>query len=187
MTGRITRLAVGTDTGSIQSEGGINVSFDPSGVLAYDLDKLAVGQFVTFDLDSSTSPSAVNILCVKTPRASGSGERRLTPECLRYIGFEQSGSTRIFRFERIVPGEEKTVFRVAAELGLFTKHDIGLQEGPALCIHLLATESQTGGAAEPSHEQLSLGDHDMLAHRARQPVPRKRTPPPVPARSTHSV
>ena len=91
MTGRITRLAVGSHNGSIEAESGINVSFDSSGVLAYDLDKLAIGQFVTFDLDNSASPSAVNILCVKTPRASGSGERRLTPECLRYTGFEQSG------------------------------------------------------------------------------------------------
>ena len=172
MTGRIRRLANGNETGSIQAEGGLNVSFDHSAVLAYDLDHLAVGQMVTFELDNGTPSIAVNILSI----TSRSGQRRREPDCLRYTGFEQSGSIRIFRFEQIVPGEERKVFLVTADLDLFTKHHIGLQEGPALCLRLLTTDSDAPAQNGPQL-RCSLSDRDMLAHIARRPAPRKRTQP----------
>ncbi len=177
MTGRISRLADGNETGSIQAEGGLNVSFDTSAVLAYDLDHLAVGQMVTFDIDQSALPTAVNILSVKSPQSSPTGQRRhIEPDSLRYSGFEQSGSMRIFRFEQLVPGEERRVFLVSADLSLFTKHQIGLQEGPALCLHLLATDSDSVVQNGPQF-RCSLSDRDMLAHIARRPAPRKRNQP----------
>jgi len=176
MTGRIRRLADGDETGSIQAEDGLNVSFDHSAVLAYDLDRLAVGQMVTFDIGGGAHPAAVNILSLESPQASRSAQRRLESDCLRYTGFEQSGSIRIFRFEQFVPGEERKVFLVTADLDLFARHHIGLQEGPALCLRVLTTDADAPAQDGPP-SQCSLGDRDMLAHIARRPAPRKRTQP----------
>lgn len=89
MTGRISRLAAGTGAGSIQVDGGLNVSFDLSTVVAYDVAKLAVGQRVTFDLNSATPPAAVNILVPISPQANLCGQQRRTPAGgSRSTGFE---------------------------------------------------------------------------------------------------
>lgn len=176
MTGRVRRLANGDAMGCIQTEGGFNLSFDLSAVAAYDRDHLTVGQMVTFDIDNGIHPCAVNVLQMASPHAAPPGQRRHEPSCLRYMGFEHSGRTRIFRFERMVAGEVSRVFLVAADVDLFAKHHIGLQEGPALCLQMLTEDSATL-AQNCSKFRYSLSDSDMLAHTARQPAHRKSAQP----------
>jgi len=91
---------------------------------------------------------------------------------LRYTGFEHSGSTRVFRFEQIVPSEDRRIFLVTVELSLFAKHHIALQEGPGLCLRLLTTDSGVGDRDDPKSRR-ALSDRDMLEHNARRPAARK--------------
>ncbi|MCW9077783.1 MAG: ATP-binding cassette domain-containing protein, partial [Gammaproteobacteria bacterium] len=102
---------------------------------------------------------------------SGGERRRLEIARLRYMGFEHRGSVRIYRFERLIPGEEKGTFTVDADLAMFAKYHVGIQEGPALCLRLLVAELDVAGAAAQRSFQCSLTDREMLAHLASRPVP----------------
>lgn len=82
---------------------------------------------------------------------------------LQYMGFGQIGSLRTYRFRRVARGEKAREYLVNADLGLFARHHVGIQEGPALCLRLL---SETPGS-RPTPE--SLTDTDMLAHLASRP------------------
>jgi hypothetical protein len=109
-------------------------------------------------------------------------EKRLEATRLRYIGFEHRGNVRAYLFEGLTPGAKKRTFAVDADLALFTRHHVGMQEGPALCLHLLAAELDFADAAVRTSCQCSLTDREMLAHLASRPVPRskyglKHTPP----------
>jgi len=150
------------------------VGFCPAEVQAYDLPSLAIGQVVSFELDDGRYPKALRICVQRAPQAAYTQERRLEIARIRYMGFEHKGSVRIYRFERLVPGEERGTFTVDADLGLFSKHHVGLQEGPALCLHLLAAELDIAGAAARTSFQCSLTDREMLAHLASRPVPRAK-------------
>jgi hypothetical protein len=52
-----------------------------------------------------------------------------------------------------------------------------MQEGPALCLHLLAVELDFADAAVRTSFQCSLTDREMLAHLASRPVPRTKHGP----------
>lgn len=185
MTGKIT--SIGIESGVIQAETSRNVSFDLSAVLTYDLAELAVGQSVTFDLRSGTHSKAINVVVQKQGQFSPSVKTG-KPPCLRYMGFEQSGCTRVYSFEQIVPGEETKRFIVTADMGLFTRHRIGLQEGPALCLRSLTDELDAASATEPPGLRCSLSDQNMLAHLARRPAPKKSSRSKgILAASLHSV
>jgi hypothetical protein len=75
---------------------------------------------------------------------------------LRYLGFDQKRNTRAYRFDRLAKGESPARFVVTADLALFLKHQIGFQEGPALCAHKLAADLHPG-----DHQ---LTDADLLAY-----------------------
>lgn len=80
---------------------------------------------------------------------------------LRYIGFDQTENTRVYRFEQVVKGQPAKRFVIAADLALFRQHRIHIQEGPSLCATKL----------ESDLEKMQLGDHqltnaDLLAHLA---------------------
>ena len=100
---------------------------------------------------------------------------------LQYLGFEHAGSVRTYRFRRISRGEEPREYIVTADLALFARHRVGIQEGPTLCLHRLLELSDASGApARPSPD--SLTDLDMTTHLANRPAPAakgssKRTPP----------
>src|SRR5450759_100963 len=61
MTGTIKSLGGATESGFITTENGLNVGFCPTSVLAYDVASLAVGQLVSFDLESGRSLKALNV------------------------------------------------------------------------------------------------------------------------------
>jgi hypothetical protein len=80
---------------------------------------------------------------------------------LRYLGFEQAQNARAYRFDVISKGEANRQFVVTVDLGLFRTHSVGLQEGPSLCAHKLATDLETG--AQGAHE---LTADDLRAYSA---------------------
>jgi hypothetical protein len=174
MTGIIKSLDSVSASGVITAEDGLIVSFCPSAMLAYDVPILAIGQVVSFDLEGGRCPKALNVCVRRAPQVLNAHEKRLEMTRLRYMGFEQVGSIRSYRFERFAPGEQKTTFTVNTDLALFTKHHVGIQEGPALCLHLLAAELDLAGAAARTLFQCSLTDREILAHLASRPVPRAK-------------
>jgi hypothetical protein len=92
---------------------------------------------------------------------------------LQYVGFGHAGSVRQYYFRRISRGEQPKEFVVNADLSLLAKHRVAIQEGPALCLHLLLERGDVSGApAAPTPR--SLTESDMLDHLARRPAPRHR-------------
>jgi cold shock CspA family protein len=171
MNGTIKSLNTASGSGFITAADGLMVSFLPSAVLDYDVPTLAIGQMVTFDLEPGRHPKALNVYVQRAGNAEG---KRLEITRLRYIGFEHRGRVRIYRFERYLPGEAKRTFTVDVDLALFTKHHVGIQEGPALCLHLLEAEQHLADEAGRTVSQCSLTDREMLAYLASRPVPRPK-------------
>lgn len=176
MTGRIKNLSTGSASGFIRAENGLNVHFEPSAVLAYDAACLAVGQMVTFDLESRDCTEAVNVHVQKARPAVPAlkGQENIP---LRYVGFEQNQSLRAYRFDRRSPGEETVTFVVTADLTLFAKHRIAIQEGPSLCLRLLMTGLDSPDAPGTLPLRCALSEQDLLMHIARRPVPPPRRRP----------
>jgi hypothetical protein len=77
---------------------------------------------------------------------------------LRYLGFDQTQNTRAYRFEGLMKGEPAMHFVVTADLAMFLKYRIGIQEGPGLCARKLASDAQT-----PRLENVELTNDDMRA------------------------
>lgn len=189
MTGKIKQLNTESASGCIDGENGLRLHFDSSAVLAYDATFLAVGQLVTFDLEKGSSSRAVNI-CVQRTRSVPHVEGKRDANALRYVGFDQVASIRSYKFERTAMGESTEMFVVTTDLTLFTKHHIGIQEGPTLCLHLLTAELATAGAAERPHFHCSFTEQNMLNHVASLPAPGTRAhrrPPRHPAVAAHAI
>jgi hypothetical protein len=190
MTGRIKNLNVGSDSGFIEAENGLRFHFESCAVLAYDMTYLAVGQLVTFDLEAGGNPKAVNICLQRAhPAAHPEGKRKETT--LRYMGFDQTKGIRTYRFERTSMGEETESFAVTTDMTLFTKHRIGIQEGPALCLHVLTVGLDAASVVGGPELQCSLTEAHMLTYLASKPVPgarphHKRVPRPAPV-TPHAV
>ena len=86
---------------------------------------------------------------------------------LQYLGFTHEGNSRVYRFRRIGGGAEAKEFVVNADLALFAKHRVALQEGPALSFQRLSAEEIDAPAAPSS---VSLTEMEMLAHLATRPA-----------------
>jgi hypothetical protein len=59
---------------------------------------------------------------------------------LRYLGFDQLGAARAFRFEIPVKGAGARQAVVTAEMGLFLQFHVAIQEGPTLCARKLTAD-----------------------------------------------
>ena len=94
---------------------------------------------------------------------------------LRYMGFNQTTSIRAYKFERVETGAVTLTFIITADVALFTKHRIGIQEGPSLCMSLLAGELETPETAGQMRNHLE--EQDVLSYLASRPVPGARRPP----------
>ena len=172
MTGRIKSLSTLSPSGFISAASGNDVYFHSSEVLPPGAGGLAVGQLVTYEIGGGKWPSAINVRVPAEPQAAARVPVRSSPPTyLQYMGFEQTGSTRAFRFRRVIRGEETREFVVSAELALFGKHHVGFQEGPALSLRLLSEGPDASASASASASALT--DEDMLAHVARRAVGRK--------------
>jgi hypothetical protein len=78
---------------------------------------------------------------------------------LRYMGFDHKQNTRTYKFDRTEKGEPSIRLAVTADLALFLKHRIGIQEGPTLCAHKLTADLD--GLREGDHE---LTNDDLQAY-----------------------
>lgn len=58
----------------------------------------------------------------------------------RYMGFEQVGGAREYKFDGTAGNQKPQRFTVSADLGLFRRHGVGIQEGPALCLQRLEAD-----------------------------------------------
>src|SRR5437667_1681378 len=191
MTGRIRNLSAGSDSGFIEAENGLRFHFDSCAVLAYDMTYLAVGQLVTFDLEAGGNPKAVNI-CLQRSHSPAHTEGKRKETTLRYVGFDQTKGIRTYRFERTSVGAETESFAVTTDMALFTKHHIGIQEGPGLCLHLLTAVVDAAGALVAPELNRSLTEQHMLAYLASKPAPgtkphHKRIPRAAAAATPHAV
>ncbi len=171
MTGTIRSLNPTGASGVITAADGVTVGFRTSEVLAYDVPILAVGQVVSFELEGGRRSHALSVCVQRAPQASNGQEKRLELRRLRYLGFQQERGIRSYLFELSTPGEARATFIVNSEMALFTKHHVRIQEGPGLCLHLLAAELDVAGAAANTVSECSLTDRDMLAYLATRPVP----------------
>jgi len=88
---------------------------------------------------------------------------------LRYMGFDQTNNNREYRFDGAAAGETAKHFVVSADLALFVKYRVGLQEGPALCLKRLSADLET--LQQLPHE---LTSGDLAAHVSAQAVAAER-------------
>ena len=94
---------------------------------------------------------------------------------LRYLGFEQSQSGRVYRFDVISKGESPRQAVVTVDLALFRAHRVGIQEGPSLCASKLVADLETGteGAHELTTEDLRAFAEARATEEARRTEARK--------------
>src|SRR5271154_6761661 len=130
MTGKISVLNPTGSSGVIRGEDGARVHFNASDLLAYDLDRLAVGQSVSFDLKDNRLPEAMN---VHVRRSSLSAEPKVPAGSIstRYMGFRHSGHIRSYQYELTLPGQEMRRIVIHVDLRLLKKHSILMQDGLA--------------------------------------------------------
>jgi cold shock CspA family protein len=160
--------------GFIKAENGISALFYASQVPSQDAKGLAVGQLVTFDIETGHPPQAVNISVEKKHYTPHGTEKR--PQSIRYVGFQQQGNIRAYRFERPSSSGEVQTAVVSSDLALFVTHHVGLQDGPALCQRLAAAELDRMGPDEQAPVERSITKQDLLAHLADRATPAKKRP-----------
>jgi hypothetical protein len=146
---------------------------------------------VSFNLEGSRGNRAVNVCVLGVHHVPDAEGKRLPVADLRYAGFEQKGNVRSYRFDRVSQDDNRKTFVVTTDLALFAKHHIALQEGPGLCLRLLAANLKASGVAQQPLLKCSLTDREMLAYLASRPIPRVRSrprrPPRAAAATTQSV
>jgi len=104
---------------------------------------------------------------------------------LLYMGFEQAKNIRQYTFHKIARGEETKVLVVSTDLALLQKTRVGLQEGPALCLHMLAAEMEAAQCPQQlpfrreltdGHIQAYLVSRAALASKKSSPTARSLAP-----------
>jgi hypothetical protein len=78
---------------------------------------------------------------------------------IRYLGFEQSQNSRVYRFEVRTDGRLTEKLSVTASMAAFRSNNVGIQEGPLLSGNKLTADLERGWLGE--HELTSA---DVRAH-----------------------
>ena len=187
MTGRIIELSASRGSGLIASEDGLTIRFKAAAVTEYDAAGLAIGQPVTFEVGRGRSPEA-QAICIQKKLLRGGKEGF----SLRYMGFEQIGKIRLYKFDRLSQDDDRITFVVSGDQDLFLKHKVGIQEGPTLSLRLLTSVLDEKNRSEWPRLRCSLTDRDLIAYLASRPAavarrPVKRTAPAAEALGTPSV
>ena len=182
MIGRIKNMSASSRSGFIQAENGQTFAHRRK-ALAGSL-ALTVGQAVSFELQSGHWPKASNVHLFEDRHMPHIPENRpLAAIQLRYVGFDQDQQTRSFRFHATVAGEETRDYVVTADVRLFQKHHVGIQEGPALCARILLAQLAAANDHRPRSMRAVLSEKDLVAHVASRVVavrkPFRRRPRPV--------
>jgi hypothetical protein len=171
MIGRIKSLITSNRSGSIQADDGQTVYFNWSSVWEHDLSFLAVGHPVSFELQSGHWPKATNVHLFKGWHAPSVPEKHQGPVRLRYVGFDQANNIRTFHFRTVIAGEETRDYAVTADVEIFGKYRVGIQEGPTLCLRVVLAEL---AAPHANHAPFELTEKDILAHVASRTVPPRK-------------
>ena len=74
---------------------------------------------------------------------------------LRYMGFDQHDNIRAYKFDDVENGRLLRQLVVTADLALFLKHHLSIQEGPSLCFRKLTADAKELGQHD---HQLTEGD-----------------------------
>jgi hypothetical protein len=74
---------------------------------------------------------------------------------LRYMGFDQAKNIREYKFDGVAKDEPTTHFVVNADLALFVRYHVALQEEPALCLKKLSADLEM---LQPLPHELTSGD-----------------------------
>jgi cold shock CspA family protein len=169
MHGTITWFGGKGSSGAIQSDDGGRFDFAAGSVLAYDVATLAAGQLVNFEADGGLPPKAVNVSVRQSGAIHFSEDTYRDIRRPRYMGFDQQGGIRTYRFERFTPGQQTEHFSLDTDVALFSQHKVRLQEGPVMCLHLLvnALGAMAAGEAFPC----SVTEQHVLAFLASRPDP----------------
>ena len=72
---------------------------------------------------------------------------------IRYLGFDQKQSSRVYRFDVHMNGRLTKQVSVTAYLAVFRDYSVGIQEGPSLCGNKLHADLERGWE----------GDHELTA------------------------
>ncbi len=79
---------------------------------------------------------------------------------IRYLGFDQTENSRVYRFDVRTDGLLTRQVSVTADIAVFRNHSVGIQEGPSLSANKLTADLERGWEGE--HE---LTAADVRAHR----------------------
>ena len=82
---------------------------------------------------------------------------------IRYLGFDHVQNARAFHFEVLQSGIPRKQFTVTADVRLFPQHQVGIQDGPALCAYKLSSNLAEGLQAADE-----LTTEDLCAHTRRR-------------------
>src|SRR5581483_12081397 len=74
---------------------------------------------------------------------------------IRYLGFDQSANSRVYRFDVQTSGQPMKEISVTADMVGFRDHKVGIQEGPTLCGNKLTSDLGRGWEGE---HQLTAAD-----------------------------
>lgn len=77
---------------------------------------------------------------------------------LRYVGFDQHDNIRAYQFDGVEKGQPNVRLVITADLTLFLKHHVSIQEGPDLCARKLSADPAAMG---PHDHQLT--NQDLVA------------------------
>jgi cold shock CspA family protein len=169
MNGTIEFVSGHKGAGAVRSANGESFDFELTGVLAYDVAELAAGKLVHFDVASGPSPKAINIsidpACDICPGRNGDRETMR----LRYLGFEHKGNLRLYCFQRLAPQQQAQTFLVEADLSLFRRQQVHIQDGPALCLKMLLLRLECAGDPQ-TLVRCALTQQDLTAFLTSQPV-----------------
>ena len=106
---------------------------------------------------------------------------------IRYLGFEQSENSRVYRFDVRADGRMTMQASVTADLSVFRNHSVGIQEGPMLSGNKLTADLERGWEGEhelTAADVQAYADAKALADAQRagnRKAPRRK--PGVPAES----
>jgi hypothetical protein len=155
MTGTILSLASAGYAGTIKSGDGSRLLFSAAAVLG-DLDALAVGHYVSFDVEhDGPRRRAVRVFHEPVRRPAPSKRTDGAPD-LRYAGFHHTAGVRVYHFELLTVGQTID-HAITLDLNLLLKHHIGVQEVPGLCANKLIADLKS----DPSRLLHRLDDNDL--------------------------
>lgn len=86
-----------------------------------------------------------------------------------YMGFTQQGNIRCFRFQGVFPRERPTKiarmleFSITADMALWARYKIPVQEGPTLCLEILTAALAAAADQNLPFKAYSVTPEDLSA------------------------